>query len=354
MFVLLLFLLQRVASNKDERNDIIAIPIKSIMKTFFMEISYDSNHINNDQIPIYLQSNYSFIKRIPPDIKFHKTGEIEINTFDSNFICEQFQLNIYTINDIILPFSVLINKYINNNGDIKKKISFPLYYDNISHSIIHNINVKSHSFSFVNNTLFFGGIPNDITQNKKNVTCYPDALASGWSCPLNWITVEDQKFPINEDVYFETAESSFIVPRSFIMFLKEKALKKYIDTLQCDFFPIDNHIECKCDVINTMRDIEITISHFIFKISSDDIFDKYAEECYLRFITNRKDNKWYIGTVFINKFTPLFSYDTHSITFYYDSSIESESHSKISFLISNSVLLFIGIILNVFRYINYK
>ena len=28
MFVLLLFIIQRVASNKDERNDIIAIPVK--------------------------------------------------------------------------------------------------------------------------------------------------------------------------------------------------------------------------------------------------------------------------------------------------------------------------------------
>ena len=68
---------------------------------------------------------------------------------------------------------------------------------------------------------------------------------------------------------------SIIVP----VYNVEKYLKRCVDSL----------------VGQTLKDIEITISNFKFTISSDDIFDKYAEECYLRFITNRKDNKWYIG-----------------------------------------------------------
>lgn len=343
MFVLLVLLLQRVTANEDEHNDIMAIPYKTILNYFYMDISYDVEHKYNDRLLISLQSNYSFIKELPSEVQHNKIGEVEIKNFDNDFICEQFEINVYTLNNIILPFTALINKYINNNGDTKKIISFPLYYDNISHSIIHNINIKSRSFSFVNNILFLGGIPNNITDNKSISKCYPDAKASGWSCPLNSITVENQQFIINEDVYFETAERGFIVPRSFIYFLKEKALKKYIDTYQCDFYPIDNHIECKCDIINTLKDIVITISNFNFTIPSEDIFIKYPEECYLNIEANRKDKKWILGTFFINRFTPLFSYDAHSITLYSDNN-NIINVSK-TFLLCNSVLLLIGIIL---------
>ena len=178
--------------------------------------------------------------------------------------------------------------------------------------------------------VFFGGIPKDYIMNKYRYNCKVTENYNFWSCNLPYILFGDISYysNINNTLYYENnnyayfngAERRILAPEEFMLFLKHNYFKDEINNRSCEYHLIGmNYVfECVCSVKNHFQDISFVFDNYLYKYTSEELFEYYGVgNCLFLIQSNHlRNNNFVFGASFLNKFISNFDYETKYISFY--------------------------------------
>ena len=316
-------------SNNDEYLNIITNPFINRLDSYHLKVSFKETFEEPLLIPIDLQDKYSYLPILPQEIhKSRKIRDKKIKFLFNEFECSEYEIDFYSSN-MVFQCVILITKDFFPPRELNKKFTFSLLLEDTSYSIVYQMykigKIKNLSFGFfpsakpnVNGEMLFGGLPASLTNGKHIFSCEVGKNATGWSCPLNKIIIGnwDRIYEVNDDAYFQISEGDIFVPRSFMFFLKDHCYSDYLRREKCIFYPMNNKIECKCNVIQNLPSFTFIINEYEFNFKAEDLFKKYYDTCELLFTPNTKSNQWIFGTSFLKYFISNFEYEKKRISLY--------------------------------------
>ena len=189
-----------------------------------------------------------------------------------------------------------------------------------------------------------------------------------WSFKLNMICFKNNtnmNLSINYlnsyYAYFNSAYLKIFVPKDFFNFLIEKFFKVKFEEESCYINDNYNHrykqIICKKMSDIPFENLTIVIDGIAFDLGLNDLYENWGFLTYflLEFDTFNP-NSWCLGTTFLLKYTTIFDYDSHTITFYSDKKLDMINYKSIYFkylffimkkylIFSTSIINFMGILL---------
>lgn len=331
-----LFLVNQCSSksNNDEYLNIITNPFVDRIDSYHLKVSFKETFEEPLLIPIELQDKYSYLPVLPKEIdKVKKIGDKIIKFMLNEFECTEYEIDFFSSN-MVFQCVVLITKDFFPPRGLKEKFTFSLFPEDTSYSIVHQMyklgRIKHLSFGFfpsdkpnLNGEMFLGGLPSSLLNGKHIFTCEVGKNATGWSCPINKIIIGnmDNIYEVNNDVYFQVSEGYIYVPRGFMLFLKDHCYSDYLRTEECIFYPMNNKIECNCNVIRKLPSFTFIINGYEFNFKAENFFKKYYDTCELLFAPNTKSNQWIFGTPFLKFFISYFEYENKKVTLYSENPI---------------------------------
>ena len=265
----------------------------------------------------------------------HTQIEIEDVMYKGDILQQDFRIDSKNNSDI----RVKINYVYIDHEFLNSMDSFSFAYQieeefSVVHQLYNNKYIAQRAFGFsLNETgrellLHYGGLPKEVTQNKKKFSCKVNKNYPTWGCNLNKVSFSDNKYPSynNKDqyVYFKKNEVEIFAPEAYMNYVKETALQKYFSSGVCSYNEErkEMKIVCNCTDIHYFPDIYFSFdNNQILILDHSMIFKRYYRN-YCAFIIQKNyfdkdsDNKWIIGNDFLLQFAELFDYDNNEISFY--------------------------------------
>lgn len=301
-----------------------------------------------------LKNNGIFIAEI-------KAGVIYENRliFENNFTFSNFPM---------LSSTEEFEKKANN-----KRSAFGMGYKfkNESQSLVHSLKsinmIDNLSYSFNMNEsgsglLFFGGIPNNITENKTKGECRIDSTKVGWACKVFGITIGTYNYNKPHYAYFQASESNIRAPLAFMKYFVSTILKTPMKEKDCFYAKSDYHVYCRRKVINELQTFSFAIGDSIYTFNSSLLFEPHKAAGSKIRLNPFSDDTWIIGTVFLEHFSSLFDYDNKMVSLYLNKEMENDiiitkihNYSQIVIYILCIILVTIGLIYLLYiKYVYFK
>lgn len=298
----------------------------------------------------------------------HTQIEIEDVMYKGDILQQDFRIDSKDNSDI----RVKINYVYIDHDFLNSMDSFSFAYQieeefSVVHQLYNKKYIAQRAFGFsLNETgrdllLYYGGLPKEVTQNKKKFTCKVNKNYPTWGCNLNKVSFSDNRYPSYDKkeqyVYFKKNELEIFAPEAYMNYVKETALKEYFNSGVCSYNEErqEMKIVCKCTEINSFPDIYFTFdNNQILILDHSMIFKRYYRN-YCSFIIQKNyfdkdsDNKWIIGNDYLLQFAELFDYDNNEISFYGNHYIfNSESTITINVLKVNCFCLITMILFHLY------
>lgn len=352
IYIILCWIISRVNSNNDKIVSARVVYIASSYSIFSLmggspyfrkKLIDQMQDICWSGIPNDLKTNGTFISQ-------NEYGEIYENTLilDGNLTLNNFPM---------LTSSQLFQKQADHT---LSGLGMCFKFKNESQSIVHQLKAMnlisklSYSFSVKDSYeghIFFGGIPNNITDNKTKSECKINPDKIEWSCVLSKISLGEYTYNKPHDAYFQVAERYIRAPLDFMNYFEYTVLKEPIKTKKCFHSKVDLQIFCLREVINQLKIISFTIGDYKYSFNSSLLFEPYRDAgCKIRLNHyNLNNDSWIIGTAFLDHFSSSFDYDNESVNLYLidnnsDSIIVSKTESNYLFIIC-IIILILGLFL---------
>lgn len=182
------------------------------------------------------------------------------------------------------------------------------------------------------NSLYIGDKPNSLSLDYPYYSfCNTQPSYSTWGCSLKRVFFDgypkEQHYTIESYAYFQTNTNEILVPKSFMSYLKETVLQKYIDNKECIDIKVgiltDNYgyITCDCEVIAMLPKINFLFGDYIHSFNMPELFEVSessinSEQCELIIQQNQQEDIWIFGTSFLGQYYSFYDYDNHTIEFY--------------------------------------
>ena len=198
--------------------------------------------------------------------------------------------------------------------------------------------------------IYFGDIPEEITNNKKyQGKCLVGNYSNIWSCNLTQIKFGNYIVDLHMNASFNNDKNFLLVHTDFYEIFVYDYLEKHFDDKSCKirgvFYEETSLIECNCATISKLPDIEFTIGELIFIIKSSFLFsynEKEKNRCSYKIKFNKESKtKFFFGEDFLNLFVTYFDYEERSISFFSDVvEIKIKTNKMIIMNIVFSLILF--------------
>lgn len=209
-------------------------------------------------------------------------------------------------------------------------LSFKLEQTSIMSQLNNKGLLDSLSFSFVNVTsgkslLIFGGIPQEIINNKHSTQCKVNRGLNEWNCYLNRIIINQTTIEANCITLFSTVASLIYTPESVFNEIYEIYFKTALDERNCRInfqTSFKYMISCKNEYISQLPNISFVIDDYLYSLSSNQLFDCNYKSCSFMVFSSENPIQWIIGVPFLKHFDILFDYEKEMIYFYSDSIIQ--------------------------------
>lgn len=147
------------------------------------------------------------------------------------------------INSIAVNFShFAINKTF--SSDYRKyfdllPLGLPFKFINKSHSLIHSLKEQNRidrraygfgNFSLLEGSLYLGGIPEEITKNKRKISLNVNKNSICWETQISYAFLSLEKYYVchNEKIVFQSGTDSVFVPKKFYDFLNKTVFESYL------------------------------------------------------------------------------------------------------------------------------
>lgn len=355
---------------------------------------YAGNPANRFYLPIELNSKFSwFLEKEGSPYYSHtiKNEELnrEIHYKNSTFVGRKIDDSIYfkgqeASKAVNLVFYVITKYYWYWKGNIGA-FALPFKFVNDKYSIVHQYKkhnlIDSLSFSIVRNSLtvdylYLGGIPMDHIKNLTHSYCDVIGNNGHWECLFNGAKFSHRmtnasdfysssSIKKNNYAHFDLIEPYIYVPNDFFDFLIDKIFNKYIEDDLSGVGSFKGKRQIICYSYYETGNITFFIGVYSYTYQISKFVQTYDEYCEINIIENPYGNYWIFGTRFIDDFNIHFDYDNRKINFYSDKNVkynpvnqkekidadkrdievEIRNWSKIILLMSNVVLLSIGLVL---------
>lgn len=190
-------------------------------------------------------------------------------------------------------------------------------------------------------TLYFGGIPSEITNHKK-FKVYIKTYNNTWSATLNSIhfyntkrkddnklnftfmnNLKDNSYIYENIIYFQMNINTINVPENYMNYLTQVSFfNQLINKGICFYVNSTTEIYISCnyrDFSSFPEYIVFTLSDIPFTFKITELFECNKQNCkFLMTHLTNKENSFILGYVFMSKFLSEFNLETKSITFYSD------------------------------------
>ena len=163
---------------------------------------------------------------------------------------------------------------------------------------------------------YIGGFPNDFIENKNNVTFYVNKNIGYWSIDLNKVIIAQHEYKNNDEVVFQTVTENIYIPHQFVLFLKDKVFKSYLDKNECYYTTDDPYLRCQCSIFQKMNFIQFIFNKTIVYFRNNFYKELEGENICILLLKETINNRWEFGISFIEQHSILFNYNDSSITFY--------------------------------------
>ena len=231
--------------------------------------------------------------------------KITVENYTMHYITKEYGA---TSNSLGLAFTFKVDRY---------SLIYQLYHKNI---------IPSMNFGFMNNKIYFGGLPIDLNKNYFVGSCKVDNPYDRytWGCSLS-------KFEIGGSyVYMSTHKSMFQSSHEYILapiggyqYIKKIVFPKYYNNNTCTLNEKNDEITCKCKDIQYFPIISFVFGRVYINVDKSMLFEKKYENCIFKIKPNHKDEfMWSFGSLLYKNYSILFDYKNQSISVY--SPIENE------------------------------
>ena len=342
--------------------ELIKLPLKSENDAAYtVEFTLGLSHIT---LPITLDSNKIIMNEEMYDNKISSTSVLN----DSNqYTIIYGTIQIKTYEDIIYissSVSTKINFVVieSNSLLIKNTIGFglspvpPKDNESFIYQLKANNIINTLGFTIVpGDSIYFGGVPNDIVKNMKyKGKVKVKSYESNWNCNLTKIKVNGYVYSNIVPTIFQTKEHFILAPSTFYIFLRDKYFNDYFDKKKCIeqvVSGIPPIIICNCEIIGTLPFIEFFFDDVSFKIEPSLLFFKGKDKCTLHILINDK-TQWEFGTLFLNQVISHFDISDKSITFYSNNIIISTNYYNTIIIIC--IVQYLVMIMSIILLLKYK
>ena len=205
------------------------------------------------------------------------------------------------------------------------------YYSDESFSFLHRLKsekqINQLIFGFVphvesnrkNGSVYYGGVPYTVRENKTSYTCKVTTRDSSWGCPIDKVYVNNIEYKNRNYAYLNANRREVLVPQSFYGFIKEKILLLYIDDKICteELYNENYYFRCRESVKNTIKEIRFDFGKFSLRMTNYFLCGGGSCDFLLQY-NPYTNNTWVIGAAFISEYDVFFNYEDRSISFYFE------------------------------------
>lgn len=331
-YIIVLFLLYRINSK------IIPIIVSKIggqysIKTLFT----DKGKLTNQYFSVTLVKDYTWVSSRYYSL-LNSANEIEkgtmiiqdkysipykkINqrmTLKDYITLENFTFYYYD-RSLIDPNELSLSLHTEHSSSLIYQLYEAKYIDSLSFSIIAQEGDNNECKIELN----LGGIPEQFN-NKKSRKCIVNKDNKSWGCTMNKVIIGDYSYYNNYSMIFQLSDHGIKAPTAFMNYLQHEIFKEYIDNGQCRFMLYTfNFLECECSVFDSIPYISFYIDGYEYKLYKSNFIMCLPKSCKLDIVDNYFDNTtWEFSLNFLKEYSLLFNYTESSITFYNDSTFNS-------------------------------
>lgn len=359
-------------------DNIITVSYKRYGNAYNEEIILYNKETYNRNTKLDLAKDYSifFLNQFPHD-NYLNLGE-ETILGDERMVEATKTKILLKLRDTPIELNNL-NLYIVNKA--KSKLTTPgiiglsYKFRDEKYSFIHNLKkdnyIKKLSFAFdkIENdkkigNLYFGGIPNDVIQNKYKVSIDVDDKNITWGAKLDKIEYKMNdivyEYHNNYYAYLNTIQDRIFVPTDFFIFFNKTLFGEFYKSGLCQLTDLSKtkYINCKEDIYDIFPNISFYLGGTKIQLSSQQLFGKLNQRnTYCIIQNNIYDNAtWLLGNFFFDQFLTEFDYENSQIHFYSQNPFEtyfltSKKSMKGLFVITD-LMIIASIIYLIFNKIN--
>jgi hypothetical protein len=207
-------------------------------------------------------------------------------------------------------------------------------YHKILSKLKSNNLIEYEKFSLIpygkqNGKIHFGDIHKSDLQNKQKYKCTSSSKRNEWGCDLNEIifdnsqTLGEQKVYVNNITsVFEALNNKFYVPYDFFMFLSTNVFDVFVKDNKCKLINQneEKHFECGCGDLDDFPQTKFVFDGVVFNVGVKFMFQQQmiGYRCDHLFFYNKDNEKWIIGTRFLQNYITEFDCEKGDIGFYSD------------------------------------
>ena len=230
-------------------------------------------------------------------------------------------------------------------------------FENTSLSIVHTLKeqgyIKSLSFGFYKlfdseRYLFFGDVYQNKIQDQYKAEIVVDNNSEYWGGQLEQIEINDEITVINEPFKLQSSHQVLYVPFRIFNHIVSKYFTNYIDQHICEKVDSYNITGIVCDRKQFEENpFELNITFYIqgikYTLTTIDLLENFGVDTHLKIKHSLQFyDEWVLGNLFFRKYLTVFSYDNHTVTFYYPKPFISYSNKTSSVI--PKIYLYITII----------
>lgn len=208
-------------------------------------------------------------------------------------------------------------------GNFIDSISFSRTFLDNRNSIVHQLynnkyinklqfGIFSNS-SILNGILYIGEIPKELYENKTRNTIKVNTNFDTWGIDIgSEIEGYFNSTHINYG-YFNGKDKKILAPSSFMKEFEENVLSSLIKKKLCQ--KNKETYQCELSVFDSFPSLVIKSQGYQFPLKKEDLFFQKENYCILLIEENTKNKfYWEIGTLFLNKYSLIFDYESNEIT----------------------------------------
>ena len=290
--------------------------------------------------------------------QFHPSEDIlsfsNKRTIQPDRVTDKAQIvNLDSNNNITIDFLFYYLKY--KMSLDYEAIGLAYKFHDQSLSLIHNLYTNDYidklAFGFVTENdrgglIFFGGLPENVTENKIMTKFKVDDRKNTWGLKLSRVG----NYINSAYAYLNCGLELILAPYDFFNYLENDYLKDYLDNKTCSR-EIDQSIidykrvyyRCNCENIKFFPSINFIFDGKTFELKNSELFDDSYNSCdfAIQHKTSNPD-EWVFGAHFIKNYITLFDYEDNSISFFTKEPLKKEYYYQLTLSIKLVIIAMIG------------